>query len=191
MDELFDQTRGIFVNQTNLPRCFTKQLAFNLIPHVGTFLDDGATEYEWSLAVEIKKILDPKIRVTTQAIQVPVFSALSLTANIELRNELDEDKLRLALRRMPGISLIDRRADEGYATPVESIGESIGFVSRLRSDPSHDTAFWLWAVIDTMRKGSALNAMQIAEIMIPDLPAQIDADEYGDDVDEDDEDDDV
>ena len=163
MDELFNQTRGIFVNDTVERAEFTKQIAFNAIPHIGDFMDDGATHEEWKMVVETKKILDPAIRVAVTCVRVPVFIGHAEAVNIECERPVSADAARKLLRDAPGISVVDHRADEGYVTPSEAAGEDAVFVSRLRDDPTVDNGLALWVVADNLRKGAALNAIQIAE----------------------------
>ena len=166
MDELFEQSRNIFVGQANEPVKFSKQIAFNVIPHIDDFLDDGSTKEEWKMVVETKKILDPKIRVSATCVRVPVFVGHSEAINIEFENELSAEDAQRILREAPGIMLIDKREDGGYVTPVECVGEYATFVSRVREDPTVDYGLSLWCVSDNLRKGAALNAVQIAEVLV-------------------------
>jgi aspartate-semialdehyde dehydrogenase len=166
MDELFSQTRGIFVNDTPRHEQFTKQIAFNVIPHIDVFMDDGTTKEEWKIVVETKKILDPAIMVTATCVRVPVFVGHGEALNVQFRDDMDEDTARDLLRAMPGITVIDHRTDEGYVTPVECAGEDQVFVSRIRADPTVDNGLNMWVVSDNLRKGAALNAVQIAEALI-------------------------
>jgi aspartate-semialdehyde dehydrogenase len=166
MDELFNQTKGIFVNDLPRHEMFTKQIAFNVIPHIDVFMDDGATREEWKMVVETKKILDPAITVTATCVRVPVFIGHGEAINVQFRDEIDEDRATELLRAMPGVTVIDHRADEGYVTPVESAGDDQVFVSRIRSDPTVDNGLNMWVVSDNLRKGAALNAVQIAEALI-------------------------
>ncbi len=168
MDELFNQTRGIFVNEPVRPELFTKQIAFNVIPHVDNFMEDGATKEEWKMAAEIKKILDPSILVSATCVRVPVFIGHAEAINIEFENPIDEKEARRALRNQPGVSVVDHRADDGYVTPAECAGEDAVFVSRIRSDPTLENGLSLWVVADNLRKGAALNAVQIAEELTSD-----------------------
>ena len=168
MDELFNQTRGIFVNEPVRPELFTKQIAFNVIPHVDNFMEDGATKEEWKMAAEIKKILDPSILVSATCVRVPVFIGHAEAINIEFENPIDEKEARQALRNQPGVSVVDHRADDGYVTPAECAGEDAVFVSRIRSDPTLENGLSLWVVADNLRKGAALNAVQIAEELTSD-----------------------
>ena len=166
MDELFNQTRGVFVNDPIRPEIFTKQIAFNAIPHIDAFMEDGSTKEEWKMMVETKKILDPAIKVCATCVRVPVFIGHAEALNVEFESPIDEDEAREALRAQPGITLIDRRSDEGYVTPAECVGEDPIFVSRLRTDPTVDHGLSLWVVADNLRKGAALNAVQIAECLV-------------------------
>jgi aspartate-semialdehyde dehydrogenase len=168
MDELFNQTRGIFVNEPahQHRRKFTKQIAFNVIPHIDVFLDDGSTKEEWKMAVETRKILDPDIKVNATCVRVPVFVGHSEAISIECERPIPVEAAREVLRRAPGVSVIDHRADEGYVTPVECVGEDAVYVSRLRKDPTVDNGLVFWCVSDNLRKGAALNAVQIAEELI-------------------------
>ncbi|MQP65129.1 aspartate-semialdehyde dehydrogenase [Niveispirillum sp. SYP-B3756] len=168
MDELFTQTRAIYVNDPVEKKKFTKQIAFNVIPHIDTFMDDGMTKEEWKMVVETKKILDPSIKVTATAVRVPVFIGHSEAINIEFENPITADEARRALRAAPGISIVDHRLDEGYVTPVEVAGEDNVFISRIREDSTVENGLNIWVVADNLRKGAALNAVQIAEVMIRD-----------------------
>ncbi len=165
MDELFKQSRDIFVGDSATPEKFTKQIAFNVIPHIDDFLDDGSTKEEWKMIVETKKILDPKIKLTATCVRVPVFVGHSEAVTIEFENELSADDARKILREAPGIMLIDKREDGGYVTPVECVGDGATFISRVREDPTVDYGLVLWCVSDNLRKGAALNAVQIAELL--------------------------
>ncbi len=165
MDELFEQSRNIFVGDANEPRKFTKQIAFNVIPHIDTFLDDGSTKEEWKMVVETKKILDPKIKVTATCVRVPVFVGHSEAINIEFENEISAKKAQSILRESPGVMLVDKREDGGYVTPVECVGEYATYISRVREDPTVENGLSLWCVSDNLRKGAALNAVQIAELL--------------------------
>jgi aspartate-semialdehyde dehydrogenase len=165
MDELFEQSRNIFVGDSNAPVKFTKQIAFNVIPHIDSFLDDGSTKEEWKMVVETKKILDPKIKVTATCVRVPVFVGHSESINIELERELSAEDAQKILREAPGVMLVDKREDGGYVTPVECVGDYATFVSRVREDPTVENGLNLWCVSDNLRKGAALNAVQIAELL--------------------------
>ena len=165
MDELFQQSRAIFVGDPLLPENFTKQIAFNVIPHIDVFLDDGSTKEEWKMMVETKKILDPRIKLTATCVRVPVFVGHSEAVNIEFENELSAETAMDILREAPGVMLIDKREDGGYITPVEAAGDGATYISRVREDPSVENGLTLWCVSDNLRKGAALNAVQIAEIL--------------------------
>ena len=165
MDELFEQSRNIFVGDSNEPVKYPKQIAFNVIPQCGDFQDDGSTTEEWKLVVETKKILDPAIKVSATCVRVPVFVGHSEAVNIEFENEITAKQAQAILREAPGVMLIDKRADGGYVTPVECVGDYATFVSRVREDPTVDNGLSLWVVSDNLRKGAALNAVQIAELL--------------------------
>ncbi len=168
MDELFNQTRSIYVNDPVKKEHFTKQIAFNAIPHIDVFMDDGSTKEEWKMAAETRKILDPDIAVTATCVRIPVFIGHAEAVNVEFERPITEQQARAALKSAPGISVIDHRADEGYVTPQESAGEDPVFVSRIRKDPTVAHGLNLWIVADNLRKGAALNAVQIAEILARD-----------------------
>ena len=168
MDELFNQTRNVFTNGSLDHKKFTKQIAFNVIPHIDVFMEDGYTKEEWKMAVETRKILDPDIPVTATCVRVPVFIGHSEAVNVEFESEMSVDHARAALKSAPGVSVIDLRADEGYVTPVESAGEDKVYVSRIRKDPTVKHGLNLWVVSDNLRKGAALNAVQIAEVLVRD-----------------------
>ncbi|MEX2649684.1 MAG: aspartate-semialdehyde dehydrogenase [Alphaproteobacteria bacterium] len=163
MDELFDQTRKLFVHDQLEPRKFTKQIAFNALPHIGNFMADGSTQEEWKMVVETKKILDPAIDVVATCVRVPVFVGHSEAINVEFERGITMREAREALEAAPGVALLDRREDGGYATPVDVAGEDAVFVSRLRRDKTVAHGLSLWVVCDNLRKGAALNAVQIAE----------------------------
>ncbi|WP_260599452.1 aspartate-semialdehyde dehydrogenase [Sphingomonas endolithica] len=165
MDELFEQSRNIFVGDPAEPKKFTKQIAFNVIPHIDSFLDDGSTKEEWKMVVETKKILDPKIKVTATCVRVPVFVGHSEAINIEFQDEISAKEAQDILREAPGVMLYDKREDGGYITPVECVGEFATFVSRVREDSTIENGINLWCVSDNLRKGAALNAVQIAELL--------------------------
>jgi aspartate-semialdehyde dehydrogenase len=165
MDELFEQSRNIFVGDTAEAKKFTKQIAFNVIPHIDSFLDDGFTKEEWKMVVETKKILDPKIKVVATCVRVPVFVGHSEAVTIEFENEISAKKAQSILREAPGVMLVDKREDGGYITPVECVGDFATFVSRVREDPTVENGLVLWCVSDNLRKGAALNAVQIAELL--------------------------
>ncbi|GAB5481432.1 MAG: aspartate-semialdehyde dehydrogenase [Parasphingorhabdus sp.] len=165
MDELFEQSRAIFVGDPKENQVFTKQIAFNVIPHIDVFLDDGSTKEEWKMVVETKKILDPKIKLTATCVRVPVFVGHSEAIHIEFENEISAKQAQEILREAPGIMLVDKREDEGYTTPVECVGDSATYISRVREDPTVDNGLIIWCVSDNLRKGAALNAVQIAELL--------------------------
>ncbi len=165
MDELFEQSRNIFVGDPAVPSKFTRQIAFNVIPHIGGFLDDGTTEEEWKMVVETKKILDPRIKVNATCVRVPVFVGHSEAINIEFENEISAQEAMDILREAPGVMLVDKREDGGYVTPIECVGDGATYVSRVREDPTVDNGLTLWCVSDNLRKGAALNAVQIAELL--------------------------
>jgi aspartate-semialdehyde dehydrogenase len=165
VDELWTQTKGIFVNDSATPHKFPKQIAFNVIPHIDVFMEDGSTKEEWKMVVETKKILDPKIKLTATCVRVPVFVGHSEAINIEFENELSAEQAQDILREAPGIMLVDKREDGGYVTPVECVGDGATYVSRVRDDPTIDNGLSLWCVSDNLRKGAALNAVQIAELL--------------------------
>ena len=166
MDELFTQTRAVFVADPIAPGKFTKQIAFNVIPHIDVFLDSGVTKEEWKMAVETQKILDPDIQVTATCVRVPVFLGHSESVNIEFEKPVTAEQARAALRAAPGVMVVDKREDGGYVTPIECAGEDATFVSRIRKDPTIDNGLNMWIVSDNLRKGAALNAVQIAETLI-------------------------
>ncbi|MFN3458946.1 aspartate-semialdehyde dehydrogenase [Novosphingobium sp. ERW19] len=165
MDELFEQSRAIFVGDPVEPKKFTKQIAFNVIPHIDVFLDDGSTKEEWKMVAETKKILDPKVKVTATCVRVPVFIGHSESLNIEFENEISAEEAQNILREAPGVMLIDKRENGGYVTPVECVGDFATFVSRVREDSTIDNGLNIWCVSDNLRKGAALNAVQIAELL--------------------------
>ena len=166
MDELFEQTRGIYMNQPVRPENFTKQIAFNVIPHIDVFMEDGSTKEEWKMAAETRKIMDPAIKVHATCVRVPVFISHAEAVNVEFEKPLSYEEATEALRNAPGVSVIDHRADEGYVTPAESTGEDMVYVSRIRKDPTIENGISMWVVSDNLRKGAALNAVQIAEELI-------------------------
>jgi aspartate-semialdehyde dehydrogenase len=165
MDELFEQSRNIFVGDSNEAGFFTKQIAFNVIPHIDSFLEDGSTKEEWKMMVETKKILGSKIKVSATCVRVPVFVGHSEAVNVEFEKELSAEEAQKMLREAPGVMLVDKREDGGYVTPVEAVGEYATYVSRVRDDPTVDNGLSLWVVSDNLRKGAALNAVQIAELL--------------------------
>jgi len=168
MDELFDQTRGVFMNQQPQPQKFPKQIAFNLIPQIDVFMDDRSTKEEWKMVVETKKILDPHIKVHANCVRVPVFIRHSEMVNVEFENEISADQARQALLKTSGVTVIDLETDMEYVTPVEIQGEDNVFVSRIREDHTVENGLNFWCVADNLRKGAALNAVQIAERLIKD-----------------------
>ncbi|OZA92117.1 MAG: aspartate-semialdehyde dehydrogenase [Erythrobacter sp. 34-65-8] len=165
MDELFEQSRAIFVGDPVSVKKFTKQIAFNLIPHIDVFLDDGSTKEEWKMVVETKKILDPRIKLTATCVRVPVFVGHSESVSIEFENEMTAEQAQDILREAPGIMLVDKREDGGYVTPIECVGDGATYISRVREDPTVENGLNLWCVSDNLRKGAALNAVQIAELL--------------------------
>ncbi len=168
MDELFNQTRGVFVNQTATPQVFPKQIAFNAIPHCDVFMEDGSTKEEWKMMVETKKILDPAIKLSATCVRVPVFIGHAEAINVEFESPISVEEACAALREADGITLIDYRVDEDYVTPAECAGEDPVFVSRVRTDSTVENGLSLWVVADNLRKGAALNAVQIAEHLVAD-----------------------
>src|ERR1700691_2643060 len=166
MDELFAQTRAVFVSDPVEPKKFPKRIAFNVIPQIDVFMDDGSTKEEWKMVAETKKILDPKIKLTATCVRVPVFIGHSEAVNIEFENPISADEAREILREAPGCLVIDRREPGGYITPHEAAGEDATYISRIREDPTVDNGLVLWCVSDNLRKGAALNAVQIAEVLI-------------------------
>jgi len=165
MDELFEESRAIFVGDPVEPRKFTKQIAFNVIPHIDVFMDDGSTKEEWKMVVETKKILDPKVKVQATCVRVPVFVGHSEAINLEFENEISAKQAQEILREAPGVMLVDKREDGGYVTPIECVGDGATYVSRVREDPTVENGLTIWCVSDNLRKGAALNAVQIAELL--------------------------
>ncbi|KUJ77345.1 aspartate-semialdehyde dehydrogenase [Ruegeria profundi] len=166
MDELWDQTKAIYNPTTDVePKKFQKQIAFNVIPQIDVFMEDGSTKEEWKMVVETKKIVDPSIKVTATCVRVPVFVGHSEAVNIEFEEFLDEDEARDILREAPGIMVIDKREAGGYVSPVECAGDFATFISRIRQDSTVENGINLWCVSDNLRKGAALNAVQIAELL--------------------------
>ncbi|HJS31314.1 MAG TPA: aspartate-semialdehyde dehydrogenase [Alphaproteobacteria bacterium] len=166
MDELFEQTRAIYMNAPVERKKFPKQIAFNVIPHIDAFMEDGFTKEEWKMRVETKKILDPDIDVVAQCVRVPVFIGHAESVFVEFETPVSEAKARAVLRGAPGVALVDHRVEEGYVTPVEGAGEDKVYVSRLRKDPTVANGLVFWCVSDNLRKGAALNAVQIAEELV-------------------------
>ncbi|WP_368185240.1 aspartate-semialdehyde dehydrogenase [Aestuariibius sp. HNIBRBA575] len=166
IDELWDQTKSIYNPTDNKPpQQFTKQIAFNVIPHIDVFMEDGTTKEEWKMIAETKKIVDTSIKVTATCVRVPVFVGHSESINIEFEDFLDEDEARDILREAPGIMVVDKREDGGYTTPIECVGDFATFISRIRQDSTVENGLNLWCVSDNLRKGAALNAVQIAELL--------------------------
>jgi len=166
MDELFRQTRAVFVADPIETKLFTKQIAFNVIPHIDSFLDSGYTKEEWKMMVEVQKILDPDIQTTVTCVRVPVFIGHSEAVNIEFEKPITAAQARAALREAPGVLVVDKHEDGGYITPIEAAGEDATYVSRIRKDPTVENGLAIWVVSDNLRKGAALNAVQIAECLI-------------------------
>jgi aspartate-semialdehyde dehydrogenase len=166
MDELWTQTKGIFVTDPPTPKKFTKQIAFNVIPHIDVFMEDGTTKEEWKMMAETKKILDPKIKLTATCVRVPVFVGHSEAVNIEFEKPLTAEEARDILREAPGCMVVDKREPGGYVTPVECVGEFATYISRIREDSTIENGLNLWIVSDNLRKGAALNTVQIAESLI-------------------------
>jgi len=166
IDELWDQTKSIYNPTTEVPpKAFQKQIAFNVIPQIDVFMEDGTTREEWKMVAETKKIVDKAIKVTATCVRVPVFVGHSEAINIEFEDFLDEDEARDILREAPGIMVIDKREDGGYVTPIECVGDYATFISRIRQDSTIENGLNLWCVSDNLRKGAALNAVQIAEVL--------------------------
>jgi aspartate-semialdehyde dehydrogenase len=168
MDELFEQTRGIYVHDPIKKEQFTKQIAFNCIPHIDVFMEDGETKEEWKMGVETRKILDPDIAVTATCVRVPVFISHGEAVTVEFERPITAEQAREALKKAPGVTVIDHRADEGYVTQAEAAGDDPVFVSRIRQDRTVPHGLSFWCVSDNLRKGAALNAVQIAEVLARD-----------------------
>ncbi len=167
MDELWSQTKGKFVpDQDYAPKKFTKQIAFNVIPHIDVFMDDGFTKEEWKMTVETKKIVDPAIELVATCVRVPTFVGHAEAVHIETEKPLSAKRAREILRESPGLMIVDKREDEGYITPVECVGEWATFISRIREDKTVENGLAFWCVSDNLRKGAALNAVQIAELLV-------------------------
>ncbi|GAB1580102.1 aspartate-semialdehyde dehydrogenase [Phyllobacterium phragmitis] len=166
MDELFEQSRAVFVADPITTKKFTKRIAFNVIPHIDVFMEDGYTKEEWKMVAETKKMLDPKIKLTATAVRVPVFIGHSEAVNIEFEKPITADEAREILRDAPGCQVIDKRENGGYVTPYESAGEDATYISRIREDITVENGLAMWVVSDNLRKGAALNAIQIAELLI-------------------------
>ncbi len=166
MDELWAESRAVFVNDPVKPEQFTKQIAFNVIPHIDRFMDDGATKEEWKMTVETRKILDPEIKVIATCVRVPVFIGHAEAVHVEFAQPVTAGEARAVLRGAPGVTVLDEREDGGYVTPLEAQGEDATFVSRIRRDPTVEHGLAFWCVSDNLRKGAALNAVQIAETVV-------------------------
>jgi aspartate-semialdehyde dehydrogenase len=166
MDELFNQTRAVFVADPIEAQKFTKRIAFNVIPHIDVFMEDGSTKEEWKMVAETKKILDPKIKLTATCVRVPVFVGHSEAVNIEFEEPITADEARDILREAPGCLVVDKRENGGYVTPYECAGEDATYISRIREDSTVENGLSLWVVSDNLRKGAALNAVQIAELLL-------------------------
>ena len=166
MDELYDQTKKTFSYDKADPKKFTKQIAYNVIPHIDVFMDDGMTKEEWKMVHETKKILDPKIEISATCVRVPVFVGHSESVNIEFENAITPEEAREILDNAPGCVVVDRQENGGYATPIEAVGEDATYISRIRKDPTVKHGLNMWVVSDNVRKGAALNSIQIAEELI-------------------------
>jgi aspartate-semialdehyde dehydrogenase len=166
MDELFSQTKAVYTNDELVTKKFPKRIAFNVIPHIDVFMEDGYTKEEWKMMAETKKILDPKIKLSATCVRVPVFVGHSEAVNIEFEHPITPDEARDILRRAPGCLVIDKQEADGYATPYEAAGEDATYISRIREDATVENGLALWCVSDNLRKGAALNAVQIAEVLI-------------------------
>ncbi|PIT68862.1 aspartate-semialdehyde dehydrogenase [Bartonella tribocorum] len=166
MDELFEQSRAVFVADPITSKKFTKRIAFNVIPHIDVFMEDGYTKEEWKMTAETKKILDPKIKLTATAVRVPVFIGHAEAVHVEFEKPLSASQAQALLRDAPGCQLIDKHEDGGYTTPYECTGEDDTFISRIREDITVENGLAFWVVADNLRKGAALNAVQIAELLI-------------------------
>ncbi|MCB1452968.1 MAG: aspartate-semialdehyde dehydrogenase [Rhizobiaceae bacterium] len=166
MDELFTQTRAVFVADPVEAKKFTKRIAFNVIPHIDVFMEDGSTKEEWKMVAETKKMLDPKIKLTATCVRVPVFIGHSEAVNIEFEKPITAEEAREILREAPGCLVVDKAEDGGYVTPIEAAGDDATFISRIREDSTLDNALNMWVVSDNLRKGAALNTIQIAELLV-------------------------
>ena len=166
MDELFSQTRAVFVSDPIEAKKFPKRIAFNVIPHIDVFMEDGYTKEEWKVMAETKKILDPKIKLTCTAVRVPVFVSHSEAVNVEFERPITVEEATQALRNAPGVLVVDKREPGGYITPYEAAGEDATYVSRIREDATVENGLSFWCVSDNLRKGAALNAVQIAEVLV-------------------------
>ena len=166
MDELFNQSKGLFMNEKKEPQKFTRPIAFNVIPHIDVFMKDGSTKEEWKMVQETKKILDPSIDITATCVRVPVFVGHSESINVEFDRPITVEQARAALKKAPGVVVFDHHEDAGYTTPLDCVGEDATFVSRIRQDTTVPHGLNLWVVSDNLRKGAALNAVQIAEVLV-------------------------
>jgi aspartate-semialdehyde dehydrogenase len=166
MDELFNQTRAVFVTDSIEAEKFPKRIAFNVIPHIDDFMEDGTTKEEWKMVAETKKMLDPKIRLTATCVRVPVFVGHGEAVNVEFEDEISAGQARDILREAPGCLVVDKHEDGGYVTPYECAGEDATYISRIREDPTVENGLSLWIVCDNLRKGAALNTVQIAELLV-------------------------
>jgi len=166
MDELFSQSKAVFTLDEIETKKFSKRIAFNVIPQIDVFMDDGYTKEEWKMVVETKKIIDPKIKLTATCVRVPVFVGHSEAINIEFEQPITADEAREILRNAPGCLMINKRESDGYVTPYECVGEDATYISRIREDATIENGLQIWVVSDNLRKGAALNAVQIAECLI-------------------------
>ena len=166
MDELFSQTRAVFTAGEVVQKKFTKRIAFNVIPHIDVFMEDGYTKEEWKMVAETKKMLDPKIKLTATAVRVPVFIGHAEAVNVEFERPLSPEQATEILRSAPGVLVIDKRENGGYMTPHEAAGEDATYISRIREDATVENGLNFWCVSDNLRKGAALNAVQIAEVLV-------------------------
>ena len=174
MDELFNQTRGVYMNEPEykFQEVFPKPIAFNVIPQIDVFMEDGYTKEEWKMMVETKKILDPKIKVSATCVRVPVFIGHAEAVNVQFAKPVSADEARAVLRKAPGVTVVDHRVEEGYVTPSEVAGEDPVYVSRIREDSTIENGLNLWVVADNLRKGAALNAVQISDLLIKEYMAK-------------------
>jgi len=166
MDDLFAQTRAVFVSDTVESHAFPRRMAFNLIPQIDAFMEDGSTKEEWKMMVETKKILDPKVKLAATCVRVPVFISHAEAVNLELEEPLSAEEAREMLREAPGCLVVDKHEPGGYVTPYEAAGEDATYISRIREDPTVENGLALWVVSDNLRKGAALNTVQIAELLV-------------------------
>ena len=166
MDELFEQSRAVFVADPVTAKKFTKRIAFNVIPHIDVFMEDGYTKEEWKMVAETKKMLDPKIKLTATAVRVPVFIGHAEAVNLEFENPITPEEAREILREAPGCQVVDKHENGGYITPYESAGEDATYISRIREDITVENGLAMWVVSDNLRKGAALNTVQIAELLV-------------------------